>query len=111
MAAMIRRRRIQLALVAILAIGIGWAVYKIGAPIHADLTAARALRPLLAEGRRLVPVRQHEHMRGDAKQDYHCFDDGQCFYAIETFRRLYPAYNDLEDDALLRVIRDQNGAP
>ncbi len=58
-----------------------------------------------------MPVRAHQHMRGDEGRDYRCFADGTCFYAIDVFRRLYPAYNDLEDDALLAELRAREGMP
>jgi hypothetical protein len=65
----------------------------------------------MAEGGRLVAVRYGANLRGESRQDFHCFTDGQCFYAIDRFRRLYPAYNDLDDDALLHEIRLKQGQP
>ena len=88
-----------------------WASATVGARLYADYAAGQSLKPLITDGRRLVPVRQHEHMRGDVKRDYHCFGDGLCIYAIDVFRRLYPAYNDLDDDALLHELRGRNALP
>ena len=56
-------------------------------------------------------MREHQRMRGDAGRDYWCFSDGQCFYALEAFRRTYFVYNDLDDDALLAELRGRNGLP
>ena len=108
---MVRRHGIRLLIALLLVAGIAWAGYRIGEPLHRDYSAARSLKPLLAEGRRLVPVHHSVNLRGEPKQDYHCFTDGPCFYAIDRFRRLYPAYNDLDDDVLLHEIRQKQGEP
>jgi hypothetical protein len=108
---MARRFGVSIVIGVLLAAGIAWAGATVGARFYADYVTGRALKPFIADGRRLVPVRRHEHMRGDARQDYWCFADSLCVYAIEVFRRLYPAYNDLDDDALLSELRGRNAYP
>jgi len=95
----------------VLAGGFIWTGATAGRRIYADYSAGQSLKPLLADSRRIVPVRRYDHIRGDAKQDYWCFSDGLCFYDIGVFRRLYPAYNDLDDDALLRELHARNALP
>ena len=102
-----RHRGIRLLVAVSLAVAVAFVGHRVGAPIHRDLHAARSLKPLLAEGHRLVPVRAHPYLRGEASQDYHCFNDGLCLYGMHAFRRLYPAYNDLEDDVLLTEISER----
>jgi hypothetical protein len=108
---MARRRGLELLIALLLVAGIASAGVRLGGPLHKDYVAGRSLKPLLSEGRRLVPVRDSTNLRGERAQDFHCFSDGQCFYAIDRFRRLYPAYNDLDDDVLLHEIRQKQGTP
>jgi hypothetical protein len=88
-------------------------VVALGPPrrLYGDYAAGQSLKELVAEGARIVPVRAHQHIRGDEGRDYRCFADGTCFYAIDVFRRLYPAYNDLDDDALLAELRARDARP
>jgi hypothetical protein len=106
-----RTLSVRILIAVLLLAGIGWAAVTVGRPFHRDYMAGQALKPLIAEGRRLVPVREHAHMRGEAWRDYWCFSDGQCFYAVDAFRRAYFSYNDLEDDALLAELRERGGLP
>jgi hypothetical protein len=105
-----RQLGIGLLLAAALA-GAAFAAAGPGQRIYADYAAGQSLKTLIVEGKRIVPVRQHPHMRGNIARDYRCFADGLCFYAIDVFRRLYPAYNDLDDDALLNELRARNAMP
>jgi hypothetical protein len=107
------QRRLGVAILVAVALvaGLAWAGASIGGPFYSDYRAGQSLKRLVADGGRLVPVREHQRMRGDAGRDYWCFSDGQCFYALEAFRRTYFAYNDLDDDALLAELRGRNGLP
>lgn len=106
------RRLGVLIVVAVALVGcLAWAGASVGRPFYSDYRAGQSLKRLVADGGRLVPVREHQRMRGDAGRDYWCFSDGQCFYALEAFRRTYFAYNDLDDDALLAELRGRNGLP
>src|SRR5262245_5702356 len=98
----------------VLAAGLAWAAYGgygFVRDLSADRAAARAIAPRLANGERLVPARRDKNLRGDENADYWCFIDGLCFYPIGRFRVLYPAYNDLEDDALIREVIGQGMRP
>jgi hypothetical protein len=106
--------RRQLGIGLLLAAALAGAAVAAAGPGHrfyADYAAGQSLKALISEDRRIVPARAHQHMRGDLGRDYRCFADGLCFYAIDVFRRLYPAYNDLDDDALLAVLRARSGMP
>jgi hypothetical protein len=108
---MVRHRGVVILVAVILAAGIAWAGATVGRRLYSDYTVGTSLKPILAEGRRLVPVQEHPHMRGDAKRDYWCFSDGLCVYTIDVFRRLYPAYNDLDDEVLLIELRERTMQP
>jgi hypothetical protein len=97
--------------VAVLAVAAVWTAATAGRRLYGDWAAGQSLKRLIAEGSRPVPVRRHEEMRGDNGHDYWCFSDGQCFYAIDVFRRVYFSYNDLEDDALINELRARDGLP
>ena len=104
-------RRLGIIMAVMVVAGMAWTGVNFGRPFYSDYIAGQALKPFISGGRRIVPVRAHQYMRGDERQDYWCFSDGLCVYAIEVFRRLYPAYNDLDDDALLSELRGRNALP
>jgi hypothetical protein len=83
----------------------GWTAYTVASRMAADRTAATVVKSQLLDGERLVPARRSKELRGDETTDYWCFSDGLCFYPIARFRVLYPAYNDLEDDILVKEAR------
>jgi len=106
-------RRLDVAILVAVALiaGLAWAGASVGRPVHSDYRAGQSLKRLVFDGIRLVPVPEHPYMRGEASRDYSCFSDGLCFYEIDVFRRLYPAYNDLEDEVLLHEMRTRNARP
>src|SRR5262245_36598739 len=99
-----RRGLLVLGVAAIL-LSAGWAGCTVVLRTTADRTAATFVKVQLLDGQRLVPARRSQELRGDESTDYWCFSDDLCFYPIARFRVLYPAYNDLEDDILVREAR------
>jgi hypothetical protein len=97
-------RALLIACIAVVLLWAGWHAFTLGRRIASDRLAANALKARLLEGERLVPTHRSRDLRGEETVDYWCFSDDLCFYPLARFRVLYPAYNDLEDDVLIKEI-------
>jgi hypothetical protein len=69
--------------------------------IKAEFDAVASTHHLLKDAEQAVALRC-AGARGTADADYITFKDN-CWYSMTTFRRLYPEYKGLSDDAILKL--------